>query len=108
MNSSPGTNPLPRSAMEDATVTVLIPTAMRRFTAQRPRLEVRARNAGEALREICRQYPQLQSQMFAGNDSLRRFINVFVNSRNIRELQQEQTALTDLDTITILPAIAGG
>jgi len=108
MNSSPGTNPLPRSATEGATVTVLIPTALRRFAAQQSRLEVRACSAGEALREIGRQYPQLHAQLFAANDSLRRFINIFVNSRNIRELQQEETALTDLDTITILPAIAGG
>jgi len=108
MNSSPGTNPLPLSAMEGATVTVLIPTALRRFTAHQSVLEVRASSAGEALREIGRRYPQLHSQLFAANDALRRFINVFVNSRNIRELQQEQTVLVDLDTITILPAIAGG
>ena len=108
MNSSPGTNPLPRSAMDGATVTVLVPTALRRFAAHQSVLEVRASNAGEALREIGRRYPQLHSQLFAADNSLRRFINVFVNSRNIRELQQEQTALVDLDTVTILPAIAGG
>ena len=85
-----------------------IPTALRRFTAQQSVLKVHASNAGEALREIGRRYPQLHAQLFAANNSLRRFINIFVNSRNIRELQQEQTALVDLDTITILPAIAGG
>lgn len=46
--------------------------------------------------------------MFAGDQQLRRFINVFLNSKDIRFLQQEQTPLQSQDVITILPAIAGG
>lgn len=91
-----------------ATVTVLIPTALRRFTAQCAALEVSAVSAGEALREVSRKYPQLRSQLFAADDTLRRFINVFVNARDIRNLEHEDTVLRDSDSITILPAIAGG
>jgi molybdopterin converting factor small subunit len=46
--------------------------------------------------------------MYGADQLLRRFINVFVNSSDIRFLQHEHTPLRDSDVITILPAIAGG
>ena len=90
------------------TVTVVIPATLRRFTAQCAEMEVQADTAGEALREVSRRFPQLHPQLFAADDTLRRFINVFVNARDIRHLRHENTALRNADRITILPAIAGG
>ena len=91
-----------------ATVTIHVPTTLRRFTDQNAAISVCADTAGQALRQACLAHPLLRAQIFAPDDSLRRFINVFVNARDIRHLQQEHTPLQDRDAITLLPAIAGG
>ncbi|RDZ28634.1 MoaD/ThiS family protein [Lysobacter silvisoli] len=96
------------SAPSLADVVVLIPSGLRRFTGQAGSVDVQAETVGQALRLISDQYPLLRTQMFAGDQQLRRFINVFLNSKDIRFLQQEQTPLRPQDVITILPAIAGG
>lgn len=97
-----------RSVVAGFTVTVQVPSALRRFTGQRAAIEVRAATAGAALYAAALDYPMLRPQMFSADNQLRRFINVFVNSADIRYLEQESTALCDGDVITILPAIAGG
>ncbi|SFK95223.1 MoaD/ThiS family protein [Lysobacter sp. cf310] len=89
-------------------VVVLIPSGLRRFTGQAGSVDVQAETVGQALRLISDKYPLLRTQMFAGDQQLRRFINVFLNSKDIRFLQQEHTPLRSQDVITILPAIAGG
>ena len=89
-------------------VAVLIPSGLRRFTNQVDSIEVEASNVGQALRLTADKYPLLRTQIFADEQQLRRFVNVFLNSQDIRFLQQQQTQLTSRDVITILPAIAGG
>jgi molybdopterin synthase sulfur carrier subunit len=89
-------------------VAVLIPSGLRRFTNQVDSIEVEASNVGQALRLTADKYPLLRTQIFADEQQLRRFVNVFLNSQDIRFLQQQQTQLKSRDVITILPAIAGG
>jgi molybdopterin converting factor small subunit len=89
-------------------VTVHVPTALRRFSAQQATIAVAANTVGEALETVGAQYPRLRSQIFASDGRLRRFINVFVNTRDIRHLDREATRLQPADTITLLAAIAGG
>ena len=91
-----------------ASVVVLIPSGLRRFTGQAGSVELQAETVGHALRQVSDRFPQLRSQMYAADQQLRRFINVFVNSSDIRFLQHEHTPLRESDVITILPAIAGG
>jgi molybdopterin converting factor small subunit len=91
-----------------ANVVVLIPSGLRRFTGQAGSVELQAHTVGQALRSIAERFPLLRTQMYAGDHELRRFINVFVNSSDIRFLQREHTPLRNADVITILPAIAGG
>lgn len=97
-----------RDTVMKPAVTVMVPTALRRFTGQRASIDVQASTAGDALRAAAREYPQLRPQLFAADDRLRRFINVFVNVTDIRHQRQEDTVLSDGDVITVLPAIAGG
>jgi len=90
------------------TVTIHLPTALRRFSDQQAAIEVSAATVAQALSQATERFPRLRSQIFAGDQTLRRFINVYVNSRDIRHLEREQTRLSEADTITLLPAIAGG
>lgn len=91
-----------------ADVVVLIPSGLLRFTGQVKSIDVQAETVGQALRQAADRFPMLRAQMFGGDGQLRRFINIFCNSQDIRFLQQEHTALHADDVITILPAIAGG
>lgn len=90
------------------TVTIHLPTALRRFSDQQAAIEVSAATVAQALSQATERFPRLRAQIFAGDQTLRRFINVYVNSRDIRHLEREQTRLSEADTITLLPAIAGG
>lgn len=89
-------------------VTIRVPTALRRFADNCEQLQVDAGRVDEALHEAARRHPRLAAQLFGQGGKLRGFILVFVNSQNIKQLQQESTPVSAGDTITLVPAIAGG
>jgi molybdopterin converting factor small subunit len=89
-------------------VIIHIPSALRRFTSNSPTISVEANNIKSAFAKAVEQHPQLKAQLFADNGQMRQFINVFVNEEDIRYLEQENTPLTDKDSVTVVPAIAGG
>ncbi len=89
-------------------IRVRIPTPLRRFTADRPDVPVSAAAVSAALEELFRQHPALRSQLLSDDGQIRSFVNVFVNGDDIRFLKGVSTPLSDGDTLTIVPAIAGG
>ena len=89
-------------------VTISISTALRRFADNLDELVVNAGHVESALAEAARHHPKLGAQLFTEDGRVRGFILVFVNGRNIKHLQQQQTQLTDGDRISLVPAIAGG
>ena len=95
-------------ALAAADVVVLIPSGLLRFTGMVKSVEIQAETVGQALQLISEKFPLLRTQLFSGDRQLRRFINIVLNSQDIRFLQQEQTPLRSRDVVTILPAIAGG
>ena len=50
----------------------------------------------------------LSKHLFDETGSLRNFVNVYVNDEDIRYLQKEQTQVSEKDTVSIIPSIAGG
>jgi len=50
----------------------------------------------------------LKKHLFADDGRLRSFVNVYVNDEDIRYLQKDQTRLSEGDTVSIVPSIAGG
>ena len=46
--------------------------------------------------------------MVTDDGSLHRFVNVYVNDEDVRYLGALETEVADGDTISILPAVAGG
>lgn len=101
-------NDIAALASQQATVVIHVPTSLRRFTDHQDQLEVAANTVGDALLALSQRFPRLRPQLFTPDGSLRRFINIFLNERDIRHLQQSATDLNSGDKITILPAIAGG
>jgi molybdopterin/thiamine biosynthesis adenylyltransferase/rhodanese-related sulfurtransferase/molybdopterin converting factor small subunit len=87
---------------------ILIPTALRQFTAQSDSIEVNGSTVGEALRSLAERYPELRKNLFNDQGKLRSFVNVYVNDEDIRYLEKDATRLTGGETISIVPSIAGG
>jgi sulfur-carrier protein adenylyltransferase/sulfurtransferase len=89
-------------------VTVLIPTALRQFAGGKSEVEVEARTAGEALERVTGEHAELRRHLYNEQGALRNFVNVYVNDEDIRAAQKSETPVKDGDTISIIPAIAGG
>jgi MoaD family protein len=62
---------------------------------------------GELLSDLDGRYPGFKQQIMQ-NGSLHRFVNIYLNDEDIRYLDQLDTRVKDGDTVSILPALAGG
>lgn len=61
----------------------------------------------EVLTDLYQRYPSLKEQIQPG-DTMSKFVNVYVNDQDVRYLQGLETSVGASDTITLLPAMAGG
>lgn len=89
-------------------VTVFIPTALRQFAGERAEIEVEASTVGDALDKVMSDSPELRKHLYSEGGALRNFVNVYVNDEDVRAAQKLETPVKDGDTISIIPAIAGG
>ena len=90
------------------TVTVLIPTALRQFAAGQSEIEVEGATVGEVLERVMSANADLRKHLYSDESRLRSFVNVYVNDEDIRSGERLNTPVKDGDTISIVPAIAGG
>ena len=88
--------------------TVVIPTPLRRFTNQTAKLQVSANTVGQIIDTLTRDFPELKKHLLDDQGKVRSFINIFAGDEDIRDLQQEKTAVDDFTVVSIVPAIAGG
>lgn len=88
-------------------VTVNIPTVLRKFTDGESRVEANGATLRAVLADLEAAHPGITKNVVDG-DSLYRFINVFVNEADARLNGGLELAVTDGDTVRILPAVAGG
>jgi len=89
-------------------VTVFIPTALRQFAGNRAEVAVDASTVGEALEKVTGEHAELRRHLYGEQNTLRNFVNVYVNDEDIRHAERLDTKVRDGDTISIIPAIAGG
>ena len=87
---------------------VRIPPVLRAQAGNQKRVEVSGATVGEALDALLVQFPGLRDQVFTGEGSLNRFVNVYVNGRDVRYEQELATPVGDSDEVILLPAMAGG
>ena len=90
------------------TVKVIIPSALRQFADGKDTIELEGERVGIVLESLTSGFPQLKTHLIGDDGQLRNFVNVFVNDENIRDMQQQQTPLSDGDELLIVPAVAGG
>ena len=90
-------------------VTIEIPSPLRRFTDNKAEIELQsAASVQQALAHLVQEFPALRHQLLAKDGELFKFIGVFVNGNDIRQLADAATAVRGGDTISLVPAIAGG
>ena len=95
--------------MSQATAIIIhVPGALRAYCGGAAELTLSAPRVREALQEIKRLYPDLYSGVCDETGAVRRHVNVFVNTSNIRDLDGLDSALSPGDSVTILPAVSGG
>jgi len=89
-------------------ITVQIPTALRRLTAGTPRVTCSAKNLNELFSELDSQFPELKPHLRDEGGETRRFLNVYVNEEDIRFLGGNSYSFQDGDEVLLVPSIAGG
>ena len=88
--------------------TVRIPTPLRPFTDGAADVVVEGSDVATALGALGERFAGLLDRVLDEDGALRPFVNVFVGSTNLRELDGLRTELREGDVISILPAVAGG
>lgn len=88
--------------------TLIIPTPLRKFTNNTARMQTKAGNIDEAVKDLTENFPDLKKHLLNEKGEIRSFINIFVGSDDIRDLQQEKTIIKEDAVVSIVPAIAGG
>src|ERR1700712_80007 len=88
--------------------TVIIPTPLRKFTNNTAKLSVSAGTIQDTVNELTLNFPDLKKHLLDESGNIRSYVNIFVGNDDIRNLQQEKTAVKEDTVISIVPAIAGG
>lgn len=90
-------------------VKVLIPTPLQKFTRDQASIECDgATTISDLLNSLEQDFPGIKARLCDEQGNLRRFINFYVNSEDIRFLDGQNTALKAGDEVSIVPAVAGG
>ena len=89
-------------------IEVRIPTILRSYTAGAKAVESTGDTLAELLSNLDAAHPGVQERLVTADGGLHRFVNIYVNDEDVRFLGALDAKLADGDTVTILPAVAGG
>ena len=88
--------------------TVRIPPTLRTSTGGEKRVEVAGTTVREVVSALVAAYPGLEPQLIGQDGDLNPFVNAFLNDTDIRHLEGLGTPVGERDTLSLLPAMAGG
>jgi sulfur-carrier protein len=88
-------------------IQVRIPTILRTYTEGAKQVDGTGSTLGELFDDLEKRHGGLRERL-VDDGGLRRFVNVYLNDEDVRFLAGLDTAVKDGDTVTILPAVAGG
>jgi sulfur-carrier protein len=89
-------------------IKVLIPTPLQKFTQDQATIDCEATSISDLLESLDQSCPGIKARLCDDQGQLRRFVNLYVNSEDIRFLDGANTSLKEGDEVSIVPAIAGG
>ena len=88
-------------------IEVRIPTILRTYTAGAKSVEGSGDTLASLIADLEERYGGLQERL-VDDSGLRRFVNVYLNDEDVRFLGGLDAPVKDGDTVTVLPAVAGG
>ncbi|MCY7366076.1 MAG: MoaD family protein [Frankiaceae bacterium] len=89
-------------------IEVRIPTILRTYTGGEKLVEGSGDTLTALLDDLDSRYDGLRGRLITDAGALHRFVNVYVNDEDVRFLGGLETKLADGDSVTVLPAVAGG
>jgi molybdopterin synthase sulfur carrier subunit len=89
-------------------VEVKIPTILRTYTGGAKSVEASGDTLSAIFDDLDANHPGLKGRLITDDGGLHRFVNVYVNDEDVRFTGSLDTAIADGDSVTILPAVAGG
>lgn len=87
---------------------VRIPTPLRTLSGGKDEISIAAGSVGDLIEKMEAECPGMKDRLCDESGEIRRFINIYVNNEDIRFLDGKETALSENDNVSIIPAIAGG
>ena len=90
-----------------ATVEVRIPTILRPYTKDEKVVTASGETLAAVIADLDQRYAGIGERLLE-NGTLRRFINIYINDEDVRFLGSLQAPVKEGDSITVLPAVAGG
>ncbi|GAA1261083.1 MoaD/ThiS family protein [Sphaerisporangium rubeum] len=88
-------------------IEVRIPTILRTYTDGAKSVNADGATLSDLLGDLDNRHPGLRERI-VDDGGLRRFVNVYLNDEDVRFLGGLDTPVADGDTVTVLPAVAGG
>ena len=88
-------------------IQVRIPTPLRTLTNGKETVTIAGETVGQLIDNLEAAHPGIKAKL-CDDKGVRRFVNIFANDEDIRFQENLETKLKDGDTVTIVPAIAGG
>ncbi len=88
-------------------IEVRIPTILRSYTGGHKSVEGSGSTLDELFSDLDGRYDGLRGRL-VDEAGLRRFVNVYLNDEDVRFLGGLEAPVSDGDTVTVLPAVAGG
>ncbi len=89
-------------------VDVKIPTVLRAQADGQASVSVDGETVGQVFDSLIAKFPGIKPNLIGDDGGMHKFVNVYVNDDDIRYLEKLETKLEAGDTVTILPAVAGG
>jgi molybdopterin converting factor small subunit len=89
-------------------ITIHVPTMLRAYCNGASKLFLSAPSVRAALEQLERSHPSLYRSICDETGTVRRHVNLFVNTSHMRDREGLDTVLVSGDIIMILPAISGG
>jgi molybdopterin synthase sulfur carrier subunit len=89
-------------------VKVKLPQILRKFSGGEAIVVADGSTLREVLKDLESRYPGITRNVVNDEGALHRFINVYVNDEDVRYLGSLETPVKEGDTVSILPAVAGG
>jgi len=89
-------------------VKVRVPTTLRTLTGGKSEVEVDGATVGDVIKALDAAHPGFSDRLLDDDGKLRRFVNVFLADDDVRFLEGLDTKVPEGETVSIVPAVAGG